>query len=258
MTITVAGRFRGPARSGNGGYTAGLLAEWLLSSQTAPAGSAERAVRVRLHAPPPLETALAVDVDPYGATATLRDGSVVVATASWAELKHEVVPPVPFDQVAELTGPYPGASDHPFPGCFVCGPDRADGDGLRLFPGRHATGQTACTWQPDRSVADADGAVPPEIVWAALDCPGGWCSDLGGRPMVLGTMTAVVDRVPKIDEPCVVVGRLDSADERRSSTSTALYGLAGELLARAEAVWIRVDPALFNRLESVDVDACGA
>lgn len=249
MTITVATRFRGPARSGNGGYTAGLLAERLLGNQT---GSATRAVRVRLSAPPPLETGLAVDLDAEGGTASLRDGSVVVATATWSELERAVVPPVPYDQVAELIGPYAGATEHPFPGCFVCGPDRAEGDGLRLFPGPLAPGHTACTWRPDVAVTDLGGAVPPQIVWAALDCPGGWCSDLGGRPMVLGTMTAAVERVPRAGEPCVVVGRLDSTDERRSSTSTALYGADGDLLARAEAVWIRVDPAVFNRLEARD------
>jgi hypothetical protein len=66
--------------------------------------------------------------------------------------------------------------------------------------------------------------------------------------MVLGTMTASVIRSPNVGERCVVVGRLDASDERRSSTSTALYGGAEELLARAEAVWVRVDPATFNRL----------
>jgi hypothetical protein len=67
--------------------------------------------------------------------------------------------------------------------------------------------------------------------------------------MVLGTMTATVVRAPEVGEHCVVVGRLDATDDRRSFTSTALYGAAGDVLARAEAVWIRVDPTLFNQLE---------
>ena len=248
MTITVAHRFRGPARSGNGGYTAGLLAERLIASRRDRIGAGAPPVRVRLHVPPPLETGLDVDLDLVGGTATLRAGSVVVATAAFAELDREVVPPVAPDEVASGIGPYAGATSHPFPGCFVCGPDRAEGDGLRLFPGTLGPGRTACAWQPDRSVAGADGQVPTEVVWAALDCPGGWSSDLRGRPMVLGTMTAAVVRVPDVAEPCVVVGRLDATDERRSSTSTALYGADGALLARAEAVWVRVDPDVFNRL----------
>ena len=51
-------------------------------------------------------------------------------------------------------------------------------------------------------------------------------------------------------EQCVITGRLDTVDERRSSTSTALYGSDGDLLARAEAIWVRVDPEVFNRLEA--------
>ena len=31
--------------------------------------------------------------------------------------------------------PPPGRVDHPFPRCFACGPDRDEGDGLRIFPG---------------------------------------------------------------------------------------------------------------------------
>jgi hypothetical protein len=248
MTITVANRFRGPARSGNGGVTAGMLAARLIASQPGQERTNARPVQVRLQTPPPLATAMEVDLDLEAGTATLLDGEMTVATATWSTLEREIVPSVPYDEVAEVVGPFAGAVDHPFPGCFVCGPDRGVSDGLRLFPGAISAGRTACTWAPDSSVAGTDGAVPVEIVWAALDCPGGWSSDLAGRPMVLGTMTASVLRVPQIGERCVIVGRLDQTDERRSSTSTALYGDAGELLARAEAVWVRVDPAVFNRL----------
>ena len=66
--------------------------------------------------------------------------------------------------------------------------------------------------------------------------------------MVLGTMTAEVLRLPRVDERCILVGRLDQTDDRRSSTSTTLYGADTAMLARAEAVWVRVDPEVFNRL----------
>lgn len=248
MTITVAKRFRGPARSGNGGVTAGRLAAELIATRPDQDRTDTPPVRVRLHAPPPLETAMEVQLDLESGTAALRDGDLTVATATWSALEREVVPPLPYDEVAAVVAPFAGAVDHPFPGCFVCGPERAVGDGLRLFPGAIAPGRTACTWTPDPSVAGPDGVVPVEIVWASLDCPGGWSSDLAGRPMVLGTMTATVLRVPAVGEQCVVMGRLDQTEERRSSTSTALYGDAGELLARADAVWVRIDPAVFNRL----------
>lgn len=253
-TVTVARRFRGPAHSGNGGYTAGVLAQRLLDRTSDVRTRSDRAVRVRLHVPPPLDRALEVDVDGRSGTATLRDGSTTVATAVAAEFDLAAVPSVPAETAA-AAGPYPGQTDHPFPGCFVCGTDRARLDGLRIFPGRIGDGRTACTWTPDSSnavhpISGDTEVVPPEIVWAALDCPGGWCSDLGGRPMVLGTMTAAIIRLPRVGEHCVITGRLDTADERRSSTSTALYGSAGDLVARAEAIWVRVDPEVFNRLEA--------
>ena len=64
--------------------------------------------------------------------------------------------------------------EHPFPACFVCGPDRAPGDGLRIFPGPLADRPLwAAPWTPDPSVTDVGGRVRPEVVWAALDCPSG-------------------------------------------------------------------------------------
>ena len=92
--------------------------------------------------------------------------------------------------------------------------------------------------------------VAAEIVWAALDCPGGWY--VGPARPADGARdddcAGSAGREPA--SQCVVVGRLDETGERRSSTSTALYGADGQLLARAEAVWVRVDPEVFNRLES--------
>jgi hypothetical protein len=193
-----------------------------------------------------MQVAPAVD----GASVTMRDGAVEIATASWSALEREAVPPIQYDEVAARVGPFAGVVDHPFPTCFVCGPDRPEHDGLRLFPGALGPGRTACTWEPDQSVVDDHGAVGPAVVWAALDCPGGWSSDLAGRRLVLGTITAEVLRAPEIGERCVVVGRLDASGERRSSASTALYGTGSELLARAEAIWVRVDPVVFNQLSS--------
>ena len=44
----------------------------------------------------------------------------------------------------------------------MCGPDRAEGDGLRVFPGPVAgRGLWAAPWTPDPSVAGADGRALP-------------------------------------------------------------------------------------------------
>ena len=94
---------------------------------------------------------------------------------------------------------FEGLADHPFPTCFSCGTGRDPGDALCLRPGPldDGTGRYAATWVP----READ--VP--VVWAALDCPGGWSAGIAGRPMVLGTMTARVHALPAVGEPHVVL-----------------------------------------------------
>src|ERR1700738_4467743 len=52
-------------------------------------------------------------------------------------------------------------------------------DGLRSFPGPIADNTTAAPW----TVPDD---VSPAVIWAALDCPGGWAVIGAGRPAVLG------------------------------------------------------------------------
>ncbi len=84
--------------------------------------------------------------------------------------------------------------------------------------------------------------------WAALDCVGGWSSDIDERPMVLGQITAEVLRLPEAGASYVVVGIEVGIEGRKARTSSALYDEAGDLLAHAEHVWFEVDPAVFNTL----------
>ena len=114
-----------------------------------------------------------------------------------------------------------------------------------------AAGARAVMQRPGR-VEGRDGAyaaawtpgddVDLETVWAALDCPGGWASGFAGRPMVLGTVTAVVDELPEPGVPHVVMAWQRGAEGRKTFTVSALYGPDGDLLASAHATWIAVDP----------------
>ena len=98
-----------------------------------------------------------------------------------------------------------------------------------------ASGRYATTW----TVPDD---VTRPMVWAALDCPGGWSAGIAGRPMVLGTMTARVWRVPAPGEELVVTAWQRGAEGRRHRSASTLHAPDGELLGRAEAVWVAVDP----------------
>jgi hypothetical protein len=101
-------------------------------------------------------------------------------------------------------------------------------------------GVTAAAWRPDGSLADPAGQVRPELVWAALDCPGGWTVDVAGRRLLLGRMSAQVLAAPEVGERHVVVGRLDGRQGRQAFTSVSGYGAGGRVLGHARAVWIEI------------------
>ncbi|MEV5574555.1 hypothetical protein AB0L06_31360 [Spirillospora sp. NPDC052269] len=235
--MLVEARFHGPDNSGNGGYVAGLLA-----AEVAPAAAPE-AVRVALRLPPPLETPLRVaDEDGARGHVTLRDGDRLVAEARADVFSSDPVPAVAPDVAARAAEKFNAGGDHPFPGCFVCGPDRAPGDGMRLAPGPvdGVDGTVACPWTPWDAPTSA-------LVWAALDCPGGWAFDpAGSRPAVLGTMTAHVHELPEEGEPCVAVGFARRREGRKMFAGSAVYGADGRLIGRAEQIWIEVDPERFR------------
>lgn len=251
LSITLETRFRGPTLSGNGGYTAGRLA---LASGL---GSAHQGapVTVTLRQPPPLDRALLVRSASTGrtgstgstVTAELWDDDLLVATATAGSFTSDLVGPVSFESATLARSTYQGATGHPFPGCFVCGPEREAGDGLRLSPGIVDAGHTACIWVPDPSLVTGDdpSVVGVEFGWSALDCPGGWTSDLHARPLVLGRMTAVCLSAPAVGRPHVVVGRLVGQQGRKTFTATSLYD-ADRLVGRAEHTWIAIDPTAFN------------
>ncbi|MFN8196536.1 MAG: hypothetical protein U0R80_19885 [Nocardioidaceae bacterium] len=246
-TLRVPARFRGPASSGNGGWTAGALAGLVSGTGEYGAALADAApVEVTLRRPPPLDTDLEI---------LARDGTLVagddqgpVAEARAVDRSLLAVAPVPAHEAAAAEASYAGLRGHPFPTCFACGTGRDPGDGLRVFPGPVGPGRVAATWTPDGSVAGAEaGLADLAVTWAALDCTGGWSSDLEERPMVLGRMTARVDRLPAVGDLHVVVGEALGTDGRKTFTASTLYDAAGDPLARAEHVWIAVDPRTFGR-----------
>ncbi len=233
-TLTIPHRFNGPPKSGNGGWTSGALAA------TLPGQGVGRAVTVTLRQPPPLDVPLPVSVTANGASIS-HDGQPV-AEASYADIAPTAVRPVPVGLAADAEERFLGHRHHPFDTCFVCGTARRVGDGLRIFAGAVAPGtedpRVAATWTP------YDSNVP--LAWAALDCPGGWASDLEGRPSVLGRITVQVHSVPVTSERYVVVGELRSVDGRKTHTAATLYGPDGAVVATAEHVWIAINPEDFR------------
>ncbi|MET0526180.1 MAG: hypothetical protein ABWZ91_15350 [Nocardioides sp.] len=249
--LLVPRRFCGPPSSGNGGWSAGALAALTVERDHADPWPA---VTVTLHRPPPLDTELPVSTDD-GWTVASHDGHPV-ARAQVADKGLTEVPPVPLADARAATASYRGFVSHPFPTCFTCGTGRAEGDGLRIFPGDVAgdgRGRVAAPWTPHPSVAEdwhsyhepaPDASLP--VTWAALDCVGGWSTDIDERAMVLGTITLRLDSLPRIGEEHVLVGASIGGEGRKTYTAATLYDSAGAVVATAEHVWITVDPATFG------------
>jgi hypothetical protein len=233
-SLTVGRRFCGPPASGNGGYVAGLLAPHV--HPTDP-------VTVTLRKPPPLDVAMTVHAREDAVN--LFDDDVLIAEASSGSFSGDPVATVELEMAYAAHDSYAGLLDPTFQSCFVCGLSRDDG--LRLRAGQISPGCTACVWAPDASLTTPDdGAVAAfEFVWAALDCPGGWTTEMLERPLVLGRMTAQVHELPRIGEPVVVVGRHTFTEGRKTLTSTSAYTPDGSLLGRAEQVWIAIDGDVF-------------
>jgi hypothetical protein len=226
-TLIVPHRFHGPSASSNGGYFVGLVAA--LASHT---------IAVRLLRPPPLDTELTVVELPEGKI-EIRHGEVPVGEASPARLELAVPSAPSYLDAVEASRHYAGFIAHRFPTCFVCGPQRARRDGLRIFPGPVPRRDlVAAPWVPDASLDRGDGKVRPEFMSAALDCPGYFSVCCDDRMMLLGQLTAHIDRLVHVGESCTVVGWKISSGGRKHEAGTALFDEDGELCGRARAVWI--------------------
>ncbi len=228
--MEIAARYCGPSTSANGGYACGVVASLI-------DGDAE----VTLRAPPPLGRPLTLERADGGAR--LLDGAELVATGVPTTLALEPPPPVSFAEAERAARRYPWIhGQHPFARCFVCGPERGAGDGLRIFPGAvEGRAIAAAPFVPDASLADDDGRVRREIVWATLDCPswfGFHCFHAFDDGVLLGRLAArILDR-PRVGERCVAQGWFIAREGRKIHCGSALFADGGALYAVARATWI--------------------
>jgi hypothetical protein len=242
-TVIVPSRFNGPPASGQGGYSSGVLVAHL-----------EGPAAVSLRRPIPLDQELQVRVEKRGAESGGEDdGDGVVEVVARAfdadgELVAEGVsaPPLaPWDAPAvslkaahraknAFTAPAGGFFDE----CFVCGRSRADG--FHIHPGPVAgTDLVASPWTPPGWSADEDGAVLPEHVSAALDCPGYFA--LHGTDLTIAFLARQQSEVHtplRAGVEYIVVGRPLKRDGRKGFAATAILDVDGELLAQSEQLLI--------------------
>lgn len=228
-SLTIGRRFNGPPNSGNGGYTCGVLGAMM----DGPAA-------VRLKAPPPLDTPL--DVALVDGHIDLRDGDSIVAEARPFEGRLEAPEPPPLEEAEAAAKHYRGYHDHVFPTCFVCGTERAVGDGLRIFAGPvDGRDMVAAPWTPHASLADDNGNVRKEFIWAALDCPGAFAfPQPEGRAVVLGELAVSIRGPVRAGEPHIVIAWDMGHEGRKHWAGSAVYTAKGDCRAVANATWIEV------------------
>jgi hypothetical protein len=230
--LSIDRRFNGPAGSGNGGYTCGLLA-----------GRLGHAAEVTLWMPPPLDQPLRVENVELGRL-TLVAGDRLVAEACGTSLDIAGLPAPPtFEEATDASMRFAGFAGHPFAECFVCGTDRDIRDGLRIFPGSLSTGRAlAAPWVPDWGLAGPGETVADEFIWAALDCPAGWAIR-AKAVVVLGRMAACVKVPVKPGRRCLVAAWPLGRDGRKHYAGTALFSSEGELHAVSRSTWIEIGRA---------------
>jgi hypothetical protein len=242
-SIVIDQRYCGPPNSGNGGYVCGRLARHI------PGGA-----EVTLRAPPPLNKPLDVAAMDDGSW-ELRDGATLVAIGRPASVELARLEEASFDEACAAESLTPvKPHEHLLPTCFVCGPARAKGDGLRIFAGplgrqsRNGSAVLAASWIPDSTLIADDDLIAPEFLWSALDCPTGYASShdpvsgsFDRTPILLGRMSARIDARPRPGEHCVITAWATGRDGRKRVAEAAAYGEGGALLAVAQATWIAVD-----------------
>lgn len=226
--VQIAARFNGPPDSGNGGYATGMIALAI-----------GEPVGVRLMRPVPMNQDLAIASAGEGRWEA-RAGSELIATAELRTVQADVPRPPSLVEARGVSQHFTGFSRHIYPTCFVCGPQRAPGDGLRIFPGSvPGTNVFAAPLQPDRSLGDAAGKLCPEFIWAALDCPGYFAS-ANPKPALLGELAVRVERTPHVGEPCVVTAWRIEGEGRKHRVGTALFDADGQCCALGVATWIEL------------------
>lgn len=247
--LIIDARYNGPRGLGNGGYVAGALADFV-------AGDAE----VRIQRGFPLDTPLAVVRDAEGGVRCLRGGDLL-GTARPVVLDLAIPPPPTLAVAAEATGRFRCIHCSDPRGCYVCSPHRAPGEGLRVFCGPLEPGGeliVAGVWVPDAALADAEGCIAPRLVWAALDCPGGYAIaalNPDAHRQLLGTCAATLRRPLRAGARYILSSwQVAPPEGRKRFMGVAIHDVEGTLCAAARQIWIAV-AAPADAAETIDTNA---
>jgi hypothetical protein len=227
-SLRIPSRFNGPRGSGNGGYSAGVVAGLL-------GGAAE----VSLRRPVPLDAGLQVVRD--GGEVRVLDGDALVVEGRASEVDVELPAPVSLEEARLAAQRYRGSTENIFSRCFVCG--KAREDSFEVFAGPvEGRSLVASPWIPPAWSADPSGRVRPEFVWAALDCPTYFAAYMGeeGAVSVLARFSVRIEAAADIrpDAEHIVIAWPIETDGRKRHAASALLSSEGQTLAVASALLV--------------------
>jgi len=236
--VLVPRQFRGPPVTANGGYICGVMAN-------AVGGKGTAMLRAGVLVDQPHKLGHGEDGEAF---LTNAEGQLV-ATAK--PLKEGLIPEPPAPPSVEdarrfaATSPFASRSLHR--GCFSCCIEREDGEGLGVFVGQIDGAPAGCcagVWRPHANFADAEGRMPDEITWGALDCSGSmaWFIKTGVPVGLLGTMSGEVLERPKAGEDYVVVAWAQENEGRKFFSGVALFDKDGKVMAKSGQIWIGRPP----------------
>ncbi|MEC3955984.1 hypothetical protein VMT65_23315 [Nocardia sp. CDC153] len=214
-----------------GGYLAGLLAKH--------AGG--EVVRVDFRRAVMVGTPIHVSSREPGHAACTAGEDTVLVEASPSALTLDP-PPAPSWAAARSAVEIALSGARTVTDCYGCGLACEPGRGLRLFPSELPDARMmAAAWTPDAKLADATGELPPEVVWSALDCPGGRAAFVYsgmGRGAFTAALTATQVRPVYAGADYVSHAWTVGREGRKHTVGVALSTADGELCALAEALWI--------------------
>lgn len=226
-TVVIDRRFNGIPEIALGGYVGGLLARGRRKAEATFLRPVQLAKEYRMFAG-------------TDGTIVLKDEDKVLVVTREATLDIESRESVEFEACQRAAEGYIGHKWHPFPTCFVCGPSRSEGDGLRIFPGVVAGRDlVAAPWTPAESLKDPDGIVESQFVWSALDCPTIWafllCGDQDSKDMAVTAKLAVELISPvQVKQQHIVLGWMESETDQMRVAGGAIYSEDGQLRAVAK------------------------
>jgi len=259
-TLTVPAKFNGPAAGGNGGYSCGVVA-----------AAFDGPTAVSLRRPVPLDRPLDLRTAENGSLCAFAADQLIAEAVAAAPLAPWPGPAVSLPEARAAHDRFAAPSDGIFDHCFVCGRARPDGFGVfagplgegaraesdvpgnerraetnapgdDLYYIRHSAGDiVASPWTPPAwtADADADGAVRPEFVWAALDCPGYFAlhgTDLAVAYLVRQQVEILTPLRAGVEY--VAVGRALERSGRKGLAATAILDPDGEVLAHGECLLV--------------------